>query len=333
MKPTIVLTSFVMFFPTRALAADEFEQARATGLFAEAQALAEAGKHEAACAKFEESVEIHANVDNQFHLAECWEQVGRTASAYAAFLEVVEKARELGQSEREKTASERAHALSMTLTRLRVEVRTPAKDLELTRNGKAIAKADWGKPIPVDPGDVELRAQAPGKKTWLEKFALPSEPGTILIMVPPLEDENVRASLAAEKDASQGDPGVENESSDGLRTYATIGLLGIGATGVVVGSIMGARYATKNGEAKDICPSSIGCTKEEIALHEELVDDARTDRTWTYLGFAVGTAALAGAAVLHFTRPSSETRSDAPWLRARIVVTGNGVSGALQGGF
>ena len=77
----VALTSLVVFSPARAHAADDFEKARATGLVAEARALAEAGKLEEACARFEESVALHAS-ENQDELAECWEKIGRTASAW-----------------------------------------------------------------------------------------------------------------------------------------------------------------------------------------------------------------------------------------------------------
>lgn len=337
MKRTIVLASVTLFLATRPAAADEADKARATGLFAEAQALAEAGKHEQACAKYEESVELHAGVGNQYQLADCWEKIGRTASAYAMFLKVVEKTKELDQPEREKAALERAEALTAKLTRLRVEVRA-AKDLEVTKNGKPIAKDDWGKPIPVDPGNVELRAVAPGKEPWLEKLNLPAEPGTVLVTVPPLEDEKkpvvVAAAPPAEKKEPEKKPApVEEESGGGFRSFATVGLLGVGAAGVIVASIFGAQYARTNEDAKEVCPSSFGCTEQEIALHESLVEDARDARTWTYVGIGAAAVGLGGAAVLYFTGPSKSKRADAPFLRARVSVTGDGVTGALQGGF
>jgi hypothetical protein len=339
MKRTIVLASVALFLATRPAAADEAaDKARATGLFAEAQALAEAGKHEQACAKYEESVELHAGVGNQYHLADCWEKIGRTASAYAMFLKVVEKTKELDQPEREKAALERADALAAKLTRLRVEVKT-AKDLEVTKNGKPIAKDDWGKPIPVDPGNVELRASAPGKEAWVEKLNLPAEPGTVLVTVPPLEDEKkpvvvAAAPVAEKKEPEKKDPAPVEEEGGGFRSFATVGLLGVGAAGVIVASIFGAQYARTNADAKEVCPSSFGCTEQEIALHESLVEDARDARTWTYVGIGAAAVGLGGAAVLHFTGGSSKSkRADAPWLRARVSVTGHGVSGTLQGGF
>jgi tetratricopeptide (TPR) repeat protein len=339
MKRAIVLTSIVLFVATSARAADdEVEKARATGLFAEAQALSEAGQLERACAKFEESVELHAGVGNQYHLADCWEKIGRTASAYTMFLKVVEKTRELGQADREKAAAERADALAAKLTRLRVEVKA-ANDLELTQNGKPIEKESWGKPIPVDPGNVELRASAPGKQPWTEKLNLPDEPGTILVTVPPLEDEKKQVGAAPppakQEQTQKKEPApVENDSGGGFRSVATIGLLGIGTAGVIVGSIMGAQYARTNSDAKDICPAGVGCTEQEIAQHEQLVEDARTARTWTYVGFGAAAVGLGGAAVLYFTGgPSKSERADAPWLRARVFVSGDGVTGALQGGF
>jgi hypothetical protein len=330
----IVLTHAILLFSTRAVAGDAAEKARAIGLAAEAQALAEAGQHDAACAKFQESVALHRDVENQYRLADCLETIGRTASAYAAFREIIEMN---GEVAAEKTATERADALATKLTRLRVDIREEIEGLEVTQNGKPIAKKDWGKPIPVDPGKVEVRATAPGRESWHESLTLPADPVIVLVMVPPLANEKKKAIVATSPSTEKTDQTpdhAEENSSVSFRSVATIGLLGIGATGVIVGSIMGVHYATTNSDAKDVCPLSVACSEREIALHSELVNDARTARTWSYVGFAVGAAGLAGAAVLHFTAPAKNEHAKAPSLGARVFVTRDGtVTGALRGEF
>ena len=103
-------------------ASDATDKERAAQLFKEARALAELGNLEEACQKLEQSVELHEGVGNRFNLADCWEKTGRTASAYTLFIEVADATRELGQSDREKTARARAEALAPKLTRMRIDV-------------------------------------------------------------------------------------------------------------------------------------------------------------------------------------------------------------------
>jgi hypothetical protein len=338
-----VLASALVLLSSRAsFADDDVQKARATGLFAEAQALSQAGKHAEACAKFEESVRLHSGVGNQYHLADCWEKIGRTASAYTTFQRVVEKTRELEQPEREKAARERADALAPKLTRLRIEVKAPPKKLSLTRNGETVSKESIGVPVPIDPGTHELRASAPGKATWSEELEVPAEPGTIVVTVPELADEKTpvaavaAAPVAATKPPPREPPppAVEEQSGGGFRSVATIGLLGIGVAGAIVGSVTGFQYAMNNRDAEAICPQGVGCTDDEIARHEELVDDARTQRTIMYAGFGAAAVGLGGALVLHLTAPSKKERPNTAWLGARVFVSREGaITGALQGGF
>jgi serine/threonine-protein kinase len=89
-------------------------------LFADARTLADAGHYEEACPKFEESRRLLAGVGTIYNLADCYEHVGRTASAWATFLDAAAAAASAGEGEREKVARTRAAALEPRLTRLRI---------------------------------------------------------------------------------------------------------------------------------------------------------------------------------------------------------------------
>ena len=51
-------------------------------LFAEGGKLVADGDHTAACPKFEESFHLDPGIGTGFNLADCWEHIGRTASAF-----------------------------------------------------------------------------------------------------------------------------------------------------------------------------------------------------------------------------------------------------------
>src|SRR6185312_13224264 len=111
--------------PARARAAEDEAAARA--LFFEARRLVAAGNYAAACPKFEDSYRLDPGIGTSFNLADCYEHSGRTASAWARFLDVAAATKAAGQLDRERVARARAAALEPKLARmtLKVEAKVP----------------------------------------------------------------------------------------------------------------------------------------------------------------------------------------------------------------
>lgn len=110
---------------------------------------------------------------------------------------------------------------------------------------------------------------------------------------------------------------------------------GIGVVGAAVGTVFFFSYKSKNDDAKAICSGSSDCPEGSAAQHASLVDDAKSARTLTYVGWGVGVAGLGAAAALYFTAPSREREraqaARSPWL---VPVVGPGQAGAvLRGSF
>src|SRR5678816_498104 len=76
--------------------AQERDPAGAQALFDQARELTRQGRFAEACPKLQESNRLDPGIGTQFHLADCYEQSGRIASAWAAFLEVASQARATG---------------------------------------------------------------------------------------------------------------------------------------------------------------------------------------------------------------------------------------------
>jgi len=81
-------------------------------LFDEAVALGNQGKFPEACDKLEQSQKLHDGLGTSFHLAGCWQKIGRTASAYELFADVAKRADAAGQAERGDVARSRMDALA-----------------------------------------------------------------------------------------------------------------------------------------------------------------------------------------------------------------------------
>jgi len=289
--------------PTGAPAEDP---AGAHALFAEARDLVAKGEIARACSKFEESYRLRAGIGTLFNLADCWERLGRSASAWAGFLDVAARAKRASETEREQVARERASALVPKLARLTIKVAPGERLPRIERNNVVVGPAMLDSPVPVDPGVHQINASAPGKLLW--QRALTVEPGSQLVLeVPPLKDAPA-APRPAKRSAAHERPIVTREQSSPPLAQRTMGYVlgGVGIAAVGAGTFFGFRAMAKNDDALAKCPNSICATEEERAEHGRLVDDAHMNRALAYTSLALGVGALAGTTVLIVTTPREQ---------------------------
>ncbi|WP_437662754.1 hypothetical protein [Sorangium sp. So ce1182] len=163
------------------------DTAAAQALFDAARQLMAQGKYADACPKLEESQRLDPGIGTQFNLAACYEQLGRTASAWSTFLEVAGGAKAAGQLEREKVARQRATALEPKLIRLTITAPADAPaDLQVKRDGALVGRAQWGTPVPVDPGKHTIEASAAGRAPFARTVDLARAGVTESVAIPPL---------------------------------------------------------------------------------------------------------------------------------------------------
>src|SRR5262245_8870421 len=92
-------------------AQDAMNKATAEALFADGRRLVGAGDYAAACPKFAASQKLDPGVGTALNLADCYERMGRWASAWAEFRSAASAAHTVGAREREELAGGRAQAL------------------------------------------------------------------------------------------------------------------------------------------------------------------------------------------------------------------------------
>lgn len=297
---------------------------RARSLFKEARALVRANQYPRACSKFEESRALDDGIGTAFNLADCWQRVGRVASAHTLFLDVAERTHALGQTDREITARDRAAALADDIPSLVVHVGVPSPGLEIRHDGVSIPSGAWETPVSVDPGKCSVEARAPGKKPWRTVVVISSGAARTTVEIPELEDEAPLESAAlppapARQKSSVGLLALKSPAPPKARHAAAsaehgtpvlwilLGSAGVGAAATVASFAV---YQHNNNRARDICPANTGCTPEEVSEHHAWVDAARTARTIGYgaLGLTIASSIAAGAVYLTTGR-SSETPS------------------------
>jgi hypothetical protein len=161
---------------------------RARALFAEGRTLAARGDYAAACQRFEASYRIDPGIGTNFNLADCLEHIGRTASAWARFVEVETATHLAGQVRREEVARARAAALEPRLSRLEIQVAPSTVGIVIHRDGALVPAEKWGVVVPVDPGDHTIDASAPDKRPWSTKIVVSQALDLVIVTVPELAD-------------------------------------------------------------------------------------------------------------------------------------------------
>ncbi len=315
------------------------DAATARTLFNEARALAKKGQYDDACPKFEESFKLRPGEGTRFNLADCWEHIGRTASAWAEYLEVASSAKLAGRQDRERLARKRADALEPQLSKLVIRVPADEAGIAVKRDGNPVGEGAWGTPVPVDPGQHTIEASAPGKSTWTEEVKVSgAEP--VVVEIPSLgggSGEERRAKRKRKKRRAQDDEEAEQESgavasaslsSDSMssagsgRTLAYVAG-GAGAGFALLGTIFYLDFTSKNDKAASLCQVE-PCQLSEVDRHNGLVDDAQRARTLSYLNFGAAALCFGAGVVLYMT-------SDSPSVAKRDVELAPALGPGLAG--
>lgn len=262
------------------------DKAGAVALFREAGALVDAGQASRACPKYEESLRLYDSVNTRYFLADCYERIGKMASAWAHFLEVAARVHASGDRVKEAKARERAAAVQPKVSRLSVVVEAASTPgLEVKRDGTPVGPGQWGVPMPVDAGIHVIQASAPGKRAWTAQVEVKPGGVTSTLVVRALEDD------PASRDAGG--------AGDGRRTIALV-TAGAGVVAVGVGAALGFAAKSRFDESRPFCNGD-RCDRRGMDIRSSAVARANVATAV----FGVGLAAIAGGGVLWLTARSS----------------------------
>ena len=162
------------------------DEATAQLAYDQAEALRKQNKWSDACPLYEASYKADPLLGVLLHLADCHEHVGMVASAWLEFTDAIDLARQKHDS-REASARKHADALAPKVSRLHLA--PPAKlypGLAVTRDGKDITVL-VGSDMPIDPGDHQIVASAPGYVDWTTKISITTPGATTPLAIPELE--------------------------------------------------------------------------------------------------------------------------------------------------
>lgn len=152
-------TVCAMLVPALAHAQSVSDQAAAEALFKQARDLMAAGDYAQACPKLVESERLDPSAGTMLNLASCYEKNGQLASAWVTFKGAATAAQKANEPERAKLARGRVAKLEPRLPTLTITVAAEADlpGLVVTRDDEKVGRAEWGTPIPIDPGRTPSR--------------------------------------------------------------------------------------------------------------------------------------------------------------------------------
>jgi serine/threonine-protein kinase len=286
------------------------DKAAAEALFDQGVALMKRGSFSDACPKLEESERVDPAVGTLLYLGECYERVGKTASAWATFREASSLATTSNQADRARVASGRAQDLEPKLSRLSIELAQEVAQIAgvvVKRGSQRLEPSLYGTPLPVDPGEYHIEVSAPGYETWSTPIKVEAGGASASVRVPGLVKAKeapgaAPATTAAEPGAltKSPPPAAPIARDRGASTQQVLGLVvgGVGLVGVGLGSYFGIRAISKNSDAETHCPKGSLCNDTEGV---DLSNKARQDAAASNIAFVAGGVLVATGAVLYLT--------------------------------
>lgn len=323
---TTLLAALALAAPAWAETPRASDPAAAQALFDQGKKLMAEGKPLQACPKFAESQRLDPGVGTLLNLAACHEAAGQSASAWSKFLEAESAARAEGNAEAASVARSRAEALAPKLSRIVINVAGgDGTDVEVRRDDVIVGRAQWGAPIPVDPGMHRIRATAPNREPWQHEVEVKGEGSSIGLTIPtlrPLAATAPTAPIAAAPSVPPPSSSAPEATSGGLGTtrVLAIGAGVVGVAGLAFGTVFGLKSQSKRDNAKAYCDESNVCSEESgVKLRSEAIDAGNLST----VGFIVGAVGLAGGALLWLSAKPADPSTPAVGLGpGRFVVRG-----------
>jgi hypothetical protein len=257
---------------------------------------------------FAESKRLAPGIGVTLHLGDCYERMGRAASAWEQYREAENLALQKRDDKRATLAHERAHALESKVGRLTLAASAgPHDGWQVQVDGKTVPPEMWNAAVAVDPIDHTVTVAVPGKPQRTLTAHLDAATLAALVNIDGSDGGGaagvvavgVPSGAAAGDSASTGAAATSDASAssgtshvDSTRIWAEVALAGVGAVGLGLGAafLVKKNQSMSNGNSCD-APS----------------DDKQAGIA-SAVAFAIGGVALASAAVVYLTTPGHQNQ-------------------------
>jgi hypothetical protein len=317
--------------PPALAAGGKKKEKEAQTYFVEGMTLMGKARYAEACENFAKSQALDPGMGTQYRLAECYEKLGRLASAYEQFMAVADDAAMANKPDRALLAKKRAASLETRVAKLTIEI-SPAvaslAGLEVRRDGKIVAAPQWGSPIPVDSGDHIVTVTAPKKKAF-EKQVWAEGTSKLVVSVAALEEPK---RVATKRQGRSKAPAIALGVVGGVGVLLGATFVGLRASSKSDANKLHDKIRTQNGNC-------VGGGAAEFVTDCRALTSATSDGdtfgTTSLVGFIVGGVALGGMVTYLLlpepARSSSSASSANAGLRFSPIV-GPGAGGLVASG-
>lgn len=271
-------------------------------LFREGRAAMNDKDYDRACAKFAESQKKEPAPGTALNLGECEERRGHLVAASEAFTVA---ASTFTSADKQRYATSRAEAMDRRVPRLTVRASVKVAGLSVRVGARPIAVDTETK---MDPGDVQVHAEAPGYLPKDLKASL-REGKSLEIDIGSLDPEKATSPKAAPP-AALTRPAPKKRPGSDLRTAGLV-VGGVGVASLVVGGITGILALGHASTVEEHCDGDLACDQE--GLDAAKAGDT-TSLVSTITVIAGGAALVAGGALFYLGTK-----------KANVTPTANGV--------
>ena len=303
---------------TKEHSAQSQDRATAEGLFQIAIELQKQGKLDAACDKFEESNRLQQDVSILVRLARCRKAQGKTATAWALFKTATKVAIVQGHSDLVAPLTQYANEIESDLSHLTIHIAEPVPGLDIRRDEVVVGRAQFDESLPIDPGDHDITANAPGYEPTAIHVHVGEKADSQLVTVPSLQPLTPPPALTTTRPPIQLQPPAKTNPWPWV-------LGGVGATSLLVGGVSGVLAVVNQHKASE-CASQTSSCSDKTLWRTESRRDVATNVAWVSLPIGVVALGVATWMLLDSKKPEHpEARSD----RNILSVTADNRGGKL----
>ncbi len=290
--------------------AEPTNREKADALFKDGRTASQAGDYATACAKFADSQALDPSIGTQLNLGDCSEHLGKFVVARAYFRDAIIK---LDPSDaRVMQARERLKVLEPRMPKLTVTLASSAPAGTVVKcDGRALAEAELGVPVPTDPGEHSCVAVAAGRAESPQTITL-KEAGQGTLEVAPGDP------LPGPGPGARPTPTI----LAGGNSKRTIGLIvgGVGVAGLALAGVSGLVLLGEKSAVDSGCQGKTNCNADAQSA-------ISANKTWLPVNTVAWIVGIAGVGVGAFlVLTSGKDGAPAARVGATLLPGGGGAS-------
>jgi hypothetical protein len=317
----------VLFAAAPAWAQSDEQRAAARELATDGVRAFDDGRFDDAVDRFTRAEEIIHAPPHLLFLARAQAKLGRLVRAHETYVKIARESLPDGAPkafyEAQTAAEEEEKLLAPRLAHLTIAVTGSAQAPVVTMDGVVVPSALVGVAHPVDPGKHVFEVHsAAAKSAPIERAIAEGETATVALALDDVEPVTT-PTVASEHLPHDAPP------SRGGPPVAAWAALGVGAVGLIVGTVFVVDNHANRNDATALCPGGV-CPTAKRADVQALDDKADRAATIAWIGYGVGVAGVGVGAALWILSRSNGERAPA---RASASIYAGPSSIGLQGSF